>query len=51
MAIKGKESENGMYEFPYLKPPEKSKWETFRNALYDPDKGTVLGRTGKSWCE
>lgn len=51
MAMKGKESTNGVYEFPYFKPPEKSTWETFRDTLYNHSNGTVLGRTAKSWAQ
>lgn len=34
------------YEFP-LKPVERSLGQM----IYDGQKGTVLGRTGKNWCE
>lgn len=49
--MRGKESENGMYEFPYMKPPQRSGWETFRSALYDSKNGTILGRNAKSWAQ
>jgi len=51
MAMKGKETENGMYEFPYRKPIERSAWETFRTSLWDPKTKTVFGRTGRSWVQ
>lgn len=51
MASKGKDIGNGVYEFPYMRPPDRSKWENFYNFVYDPSYGTVLGRTGKSWRE
>lgn len=51
MAMRGKESENGVYEFPYMKPPQRSAWESFRTGCYDSKNGTVLGRNGKSWAQ
>lgn len=51
MATRGKDSGNGLYEFPYMRPPQKSGWQAFCDCLYEPAKGTVLGRTGKSWAQ
>lgn len=51
MAIQGKESENGLYEFPYFRKEQKSNWQTLKTTLYDPKNNTVLGRTGKSWAQ
>lgn len=30
-------------------PPQRTKWEAFKTFLYNPEKGSVLGRTGSSW--
>ena len=34
-----------------IKPPgwDRTGWEAFRYFLYDPDNGTILSRTPKSW--
>ena len=34
-----------------IKPPgwDRTGWEAFRYFIYDPDKGTILSRTPKSW--
>lgn len=42
-------TENGIYEFPYVKPPDKGKWEAVRTAVYDPSTNELCGRTPKSW--
>lgn len=41
--------ENGIYEFPYVKPPDKTKWETVRTAIWDSSTSQLCGRTPKSW--
>lgn len=52
MATPGKESENGVYEFPYMRPEDnRTKWEKFIYFLWDPQSSRCLGRTGKSWCK
>lgn len=52
MATPGKESENGVYEFPYMRPENnKTKWENFINFLWDPETNKCLGRTAKSWSK
>ncbi|XP_039279252.1 sodium/potassium-transporting ATPase subunit beta-2 [Nilaparvata lugens] len=35
----------------YEKPPHISKWEAFKIFIYNPEKGSVLGRTGSSWAK
>ncbi|KAF5289304.1 hypothetical protein FQA39_LY15142 [Lamprigera yunnana] len=50
MAIRGKENDNGVYEFPYMvKKSEKTKWETFKSFIWNPNTNEVLGRTGPNW--
>lgn len=52
MATPGKESENGVYEFPYMRPETNlSKWEQLMVFLWDSSTNKILGRTGKSWGE
>ncbi|KAF2905834.1 hypothetical protein ILUMI_00340 [Ignelater luminosus] len=52
MAIPGKESENGVYEFPYMiKPSQKTTWEAIKTGIWDPSTKQFLGRTAKSWFQ
>lgn len=49
-ATPGKEAENGVYEFPYMRPQNnRSKWESLRLNIWDSSEGKFLGRTAKSW--
>lgn len=50
MAVRGKENENGVYEFPYMaKPVSRTKWEAFKIFIWNPSTKEALGRTGQSW--
>ncbi|KAK5646773.1 hypothetical protein RI129_005237 [Pyrocoelia pectoralis] len=52
MAIRGKENENGVYEFPYMvKPVYRNKCEAFKAFLWNPSTREALGRTGPSWAK
>ncbi|XP_018325786.1 sodium/potassium-transporting ATPase subunit beta-1 [Agrilus planipennis] len=52
MSIAGREkTENGTFDFPYMKPPTKTTWETIKTALWNPDTKEVFGRTGKNWAQ
>lgn len=44
-----KENENGGYEFPYHIPSNKTAWEKFSTAIWNPSTKEFCGRTGKSW--
>lgn len=49
MAIAGKENDNGVIEFQFHRPENRTKWESFQKALYDPASNQILGRTPKNW--
>lgn len=34
-----------------VRQPQQSKFRNFLNFVYDKKNGTVLGRTGRSWCK
>lgn len=52
MATPGKESENGVYEFPYMRPDSnRTNWEKLQLAIWDPSSRQFLGRTAKNWGE
>ncbi|XP_044266272.1 sodium/potassium-transporting ATPase subunit beta-1-like [Tribolium madens] len=44
-----KENENGVKGFQMRQQVHRTKWETFKNAIYNPSTKEFLGRTGKSW--
>lgn len=31
------------------KRPNKTNWQSFKDGLYNPKKGYILGRSGKAW--
>ncbi|KAK3927430.1 Sodium/potassium-transporting ATPase subunit beta-2 [Frankliniella fusca] len=43
---------NGMTtnEMPYAKPEERSRWDAFRLAIYNPSTNEIFGRTCSSWA-
>ncbi|GLV41525.1 nervana 2 [Carabus blaptoides fortunei] len=50
MATPGKESENGVYEFPYMRPESHlTNWEKFQLAVWNSSENKFLGRDAKSW--
>ncbi|XP_056642443.1 sodium/potassium-transporting ATPase subunit beta-1-like [Diorhabda sublineata] len=49
MAISKKEPDNGVVEFQFYQPENRTKWEAFRKAIYDKSTNQFLGRTPKSW--
>ncbi|CAG9823487.1 unnamed protein product [Phaedon cochleariae] len=49
MAIAGKESDNGVVEFQFYRHENRTKWQNFKNALYDKSTNQILGRTPKNW--
>ncbi|KAJ3654988.1 hypothetical protein Zmor_014137 [Zophobas morio] len=44
-----KENENGVKGFQFRKHVERTRWESFYTAIYNPSTKEFLGRTGKSW--
>lgn len=50
MAMQGKESENGVYEFPYMRRKNtQSQWEQLRLAIWDSANKKFLKRDAASW--
>ncbi|XP_058808797.1 sodium/potassium-transporting ATPase subunit beta-2-like [Phymastichus coffea] len=50
MSARGKQGDDAAYEFGYMrKPDDRTKRQVIRDWIYDPRKGTVLGRTAKQW--
>lgn len=49
MAIANKENDNGVVEFQFRQRNERTKWQSFQRAIYDPSTGQFCGRTSKSW--
>nr|XP_023013731.1 sodium/potassium-transporting ATPase subunit beta-1-like [Leptinotarsa decemlineata] len=49
MAFDGKESDNGVVEFQFYRPENRSKWENIQKAIYDKPSGQCFGRTPKNW--
>ncbi|CAG9835139.1 unnamed protein product [Diabrotica balteata] len=49
MAVAGKDGDNGAVEFQFYQPDNRTKWETFRQAIYDKSSNQFLGRTPKNW--
>ncbi|KAJ8920629.1 hypothetical protein NQ315_004768 [Exocentrus adspersus] len=49
MAITGKENDNGVTEFQFYRPENRTKWQNFQRAIYDPQSKQCLGRTPKNW--
>lgn len=45
----GKNADNGVVEFQFYKPDNRTKWEAFQKAIYDKSSNQFLGRTPKSW--
>lgn len=42
-------SDNGLTEFQFYQPDNRTKWENFQKAIYDKSTNQILGRTPKSW--
>lgn len=42
-------NDNGVVEFQFHRPENRTKWENFQRAIYDPQSKQCLGRTPKNW--
>jgi len=52
MSMRGKQVQNGIYEFDYMRGPDtRTRWEMIRDGIYNPQKGTYCGHTPKKWGE
>ena len=50
MSIKAKNTGNGIYEFDYMRSPDtRTKWQIFKDAIYNPRERKVFDRTAKQW--
>lgn len=49
MPTEAEESIDAFQQY-YARPIVMPKKVTFKQMLYDPDDGTIFGRTGSSWC-
>ncbi|XP_033208613.1 sodium/potassium-transporting ATPase subunit beta-2-like isoform X2 [Belonocnema kinseyi] len=50
MSIPGKEVQNGVYEFDYMRAPDtRTKKQIFLDALYNPTTKAILGHTKREW--
>lgn len=49
MAFNQKDSDNGVAEFQFYAPENRTKWESFKKAIYDKSSNQILGRTPKNW--
>lgn len=44
-----KDGDNGVAEFQFYTPENRTKWESFKKAIYDKSSNQILGRTPKNW--
>ncbi|RLU18376.1 hypothetical protein DMN91_008733 [Ooceraea biroi] len=50
MSVRGKQVQNGTYEFDYMRVPDtRTRWEIFRDGIYNPQEGTYCGHPPKKW--
>lgn len=50
MSVRGKQVQNGTYEFDYMRVPDtRTRWEIFRDGIYNSQKGTYCGHPPKKW--
>jgi len=50
MSVRGKKVENGTYEFDYMRVPDtRTRWEIFRDGIYNSEEGTYCGHPPKKW--
>ncbi|XP_032668439.1 sodium/potassium-transporting ATPase subunit beta-2-like [Odontomachus brunneus] len=50
MSVRGKQVQNGTYEFDYMRVPDtRTRWEILRDGIYNPQEGTYCGHPPKKW--
>lgn len=50
MSVRGKQVQNGTYEFDYMRVPDtRTRWEIIRDGIYNPQEGTYCGHPPKKW--
>lgn len=50
MSVRGKQVQNGTYEFDYMRVPDtRTRWQVFRDGIYNKEDGTYCGNTPKKW--
>lgn len=49
MAFNQKGGDNGVAEFQFYTPENRTKWQSFQKAIYDKSTNQILGRTPKNW--
>lgn len=50
MSVRGKEVQNGTYEFDYMRVPDtRTRWEIIRDGIHNPQEGTYCGHPPKKW--
>ncbi|KYM85349.1 Sodium/potassium-transporting ATPase subunit beta-2 [Atta colombica] len=51
MSVRGKQVQNGTYEFDYMRAPDtRTCWQIIRDGFYNPTEGTYCGHTPKKWA-
>lgn len=52
MSVPGKQVQNGTYEFDYMRVPDtRTRWQIFRDGIYNSENGTYCGHPPKKWGE
>lgn len=50
MSVRGKQVQNGTYEFDYMRVPDtRTRWQIFRDGIYNKEDGTYCGHPPKKW--
>ncbi|EGI65176.1 Sodium/potassium-transporting ATPase subunit beta-2 [Acromyrmex echinatior] len=50
MSVRGKQVQNGTYEFDYMRAPDtRTRWQIIRHSFHNPIEGTYCGHTPKKW--
>lgn len=50
MSVRGKQVQNGTYEFDYMRVPDnRTRWKKLTDGIYNPQEGTYCGHPPKKW--